>query len=170
MKNKIEKQKTEIGKNTPALEAKKLCMTYDLSENPTPVLFDITFSVMPGEFVAIMGPSGSGKSTLLHIMGFLDSHTGGVFKFNGKSMEDCDEKEIARIRNQEMGFVFQAFINSSIACCKSATLAKLPRRIACSLNSRNQRSTKFSQLELVGTKWHTNRGCFFSQAFTCGSL
>ncbi len=109
MKNKIEKQKTEIGKNTPALEAKKLCMTYDLSENPTPVLFDITFSVMPGEFVAIMGPSGSGKSTLLHIMGFLDSHTGGVFKFNGKSMEDCDEKEIARIRNQEMGFVFQAF-------------------------------------------------------------
>ncbi len=69
-----------------------------------------------------------------------------------------------------LGFWFQACINSSIACFKSGTLTKLPRRIAFSVNSLNQRSTKFSQLELVGTKWHTKRGCFFSHACTCGSL
>jgi putative ABC transport system ATP-binding protein len=84
-------------------------MVYDLEENPTPVLHDVTFSVMPGEFVAIMGPSGSGKSTLLHIMGFLDSHTGGTYRFDGKRMEDYSEPEIAHIRNKDMGFVFQAF-------------------------------------------------------------
>src|SRR5271170_5487960 len=54
-----------------------------------------------------------------------------------------------------LGFWFQACINSSIACFKSGTLTKLPRRIAFSVNSLNQRSTRFSQLELVGTKWHT---------------
>ena len=94
---------------SPILEAKKLCMTYNHAENPTPVLHDVTFSVEPGEFVAIMGPSGSGKSTLLHIMGFLDSHTGGIYRFNGKQMEDYTENEVAKIRNKEMGFVFQAF-------------------------------------------------------------
>jgi putative ABC transport system ATP-binding protein len=93
----------------PILEAKKLCMTYNHAENPTPVLHDVTFSVEPGEFVAIMGPSGSGKSTLLHIMGFLDPHTGGTYKFDGKRMEDYTENEVAKIRNKEMGFVFQAF-------------------------------------------------------------
>ena len=76
-------------------------------------------------------------------------------------------------RQQQMkglGFWFQARINSSIASFKSGTLTKLPRRIAFCVNSLNQRSTKFSQLELVGTKWHTNLGCFFSHACTCGSL
>jgi putative ABC transport system ATP-binding protein len=94
---------------SPILEAKKLCKTYNREENPTPVLFDVTFSVEAGEFVAIMGPSGSGKSTLLHIMGFLDGHTSGTYRFNGKRMEDYTEPQIAHIRNKEMGFVFQAF-------------------------------------------------------------
>jgi len=93
----------------PILEAKKLCKTYNHDEAPTPVLHDLTFSVEQGEFVAIMGPSGSGKSTLLHIMGFLDGHTSGTYRFNGRRMEDCTDLEIARIRNKEMGFVFQAF-------------------------------------------------------------
>ncbi len=93
----------------PILEAKKLCMTYNHESAPTPVLFDVEFSVEEGEYVAIMGPSGSGKSTLLHIMGFLDSHTGGTYKFDGKRMEDYSEPEIAHIRNKDMGFVFQAF-------------------------------------------------------------
>src|SRR3981081_1444133 len=61
-----------------------------------------------------------------------------------------------------LGFSFQACMNSSVACFKSGTLTKLPRRIAFSLNSLNQRSTRFNQLELVGTKWHTKRGCLFS--------
>jgi putative ABC transport system ATP-binding protein len=93
----------------PILQAEKLCKTYNHETAPTPVLFDLTFSVMPGEFVAIMGPSGSGKSTLLHIMGFLDGHTSGAYRFNGKSLEDLSDVEVAHVRNKEMGFVFQAF-------------------------------------------------------------
>ena len=92
------------------MEAKKLCKTYNSEEEvETPVLHDLTFSVQPDEFVAIMGPSGSGKSTLLHILGFLDGHTSGTYRFNGKRMEDFSDVEIAHVRNKEMGFVFQAF-------------------------------------------------------------
>src|ERR1700741_4557165 len=74
------------------------------------------------------------------------------------------------LQRNGLGFLFQACRNASIACCRSGALTKLPRRIAFSVNSRNQRSTKFSQLELVGTKWPTKRGSFFSHACTCGSL
>ncbi|MBN1258189.1 ABC transporter ATP-binding protein [Candidatus Peregrinibacteria bacterium] len=93
----------------PIIEIKKLYKTYYAEEVETPVLHDISFSIEEDEFVAIMGPSGSGKSTLLHILGFLDEQTKGSYRFNGKRMEDYTENEIARIRNNEMGFVFQAF-------------------------------------------------------------
>lgn len=75
----------------------------------TSVLHGINFSIKKGEFVAIMGPSGSGKSTLLHILGFLDKHTSGKYLFDGKTIDDYSEDEIAHIRNSKMGFVFQAF-------------------------------------------------------------
>src|SRR6266851_6893132 len=74
------------------------------------------------------------------------------------------------VQMKGFGFSFQLRRNSSIACFRSGTLTKLARLIALSLNSLNQRSTKFSQLELVGMKWHTNRGCFFSHARTRGCL
>ena len=93
----------------PIIEAKRLCKTYYTDEIETPVLHDMDFSIQKGEFVAIMGPSGSGKSTLLHILGFLDEETGGTYRFNGKRMQDLTEDEIAHVRNEQMGFVFQAF-------------------------------------------------------------
>jgi putative ABC transport system ATP-binding protein len=68
-----------------------------------------SFSIKEGEFVSIMGPSGSGKSTLLHILSFLDRPTGGSYKFQGKSIDEMDDLALARVRNKEMGFVFQAF-------------------------------------------------------------
>jgi hypothetical protein len=74
------------------------------------------------------------------------------------------------VQMKGFGFSFQLRMNSSIAWFRSGTLTKLARLMALSLNSRNQRSTKFNQLELVGMKWHTNRGCFFSRARTCGCL
>lgn len=91
------------------LEAKKISKTYFSDSVETPVLFDLSFSIDKGELVAITGPSGSGKSTLLHIIGFLDEPTEGKFCFSGKCMMDYTDEEIAKIRNQEMGFIFQAY-------------------------------------------------------------
>jgi putative ABC transport system ATP-binding protein len=78
-------------------------------ETPTRALRGITLSIDQGEFVSIMGPSGSGKSTLLHILSFLDRPTGGLYKFQGKSIDEMTDQELARVRNKDMGFVFQSF-------------------------------------------------------------
>lgn len=75
----------------------------------TPALCGVSFSVERGEFLAIMGASGSGKSTLLHILGFLDDASGGSYRFAGKTINDYSEEEVARLRNKNFGFVFQAF-------------------------------------------------------------
>lgn len=75
----------------------------------TPVLHELNFEVDSGEFVAIMGPSGSGKSTLMHILGFLDTATSGQYIFNGRDVSNLNDDELAKIRNEEVGFVFQTF-------------------------------------------------------------
>ncbi len=91
------------------VEVKNLQKTYYNEGTETPVLHGIDFKIDEGEFVAVMGPSGSGKSTLLQILGFLDQHTGGDYIFEGKSASGYDKKEVAKIRNQKLGFIFQAF-------------------------------------------------------------
>ncbi len=84
-------------------------MRYGEKENATNALCDISFNIENGEFVAIMGPSGSGKSTLLHILGLLDKQTSGTYFFNEKNVSDYSDEEIAHIRNEKLGFVFQSF-------------------------------------------------------------
>src|SRR3989344_9376436 len=91
------------------IEVKDLKKTYRNDGVDTPVLHGLSFQIETGDFVAIMGPSGSGKSTLLHILGFLDRHTGGEYRFDGKTIDEYSEEGIAHIRNKEMGFVFQTF-------------------------------------------------------------
>ncbi len=91
------------------IEIKDLKKEYLEGDTPTQALRGLTLSIKKGEFVSIMGPSGSGKSTLLHILSFLDRPTGGSYTFLGKSMEDMDDKQLAHVRNKDMGFVFQAF-------------------------------------------------------------
>ena len=95
--------------HTALIEVKDLEKTYYNDSVATPALRDVSFTINEGEFVAIMGPSGSGKSTLLHILGFLDEHTAGVYRFDGKTIGDYSKEEIAHVRNKKMGFVFQAF-------------------------------------------------------------
>ncbi|MHB8860671.1 MAG: ABC transporter ATP-binding protein [Minisyncoccota bacterium] len=78
-------------------------------ETPTRALRGVTFSIEKGEFISIMGPSGSGKSTLLQILSFLDRPTGGSYTFQGKSIDEMTDQELAHVRNKDMGFVFQSF-------------------------------------------------------------
>jgi putative ABC transport system ATP-binding protein len=91
------------------VEVKKLTKTYIDGETVTPVLHGLNFKIEKGEFVAVMGPSGSGKSTLLQILGFLDNHTDGDYLFEGKSVSSYSKDEVAMIRNEKLGFIFQAF-------------------------------------------------------------
>src|ERR1035437_5738613 len=91
------------------IEVNDLKKEYIEEDTSTLALRGVTFSIKKGEFVSIMGPSGSGKSTLLHILSFLDRPTGGFYKFQGKSIDDMTDQELARVRNSDMGFVFQSF-------------------------------------------------------------
>lgn len=91
------------------MEVKNLEKTYQDEDVATSVLKGMSFGIEEGEFVAIMGPSGSGKSTLLHILGFLDKPTGGAYSFEGKSVDNYAEEEIAHVRNKKLGFIFQSF-------------------------------------------------------------
>lgn len=75
----------------------------------TQILFGITLTISSGEFVAITGPSGSGKSTLLHIIGLLDNASSGKYLLHGRDVTKLSEDEQSRVRNKEIGFVFQAF-------------------------------------------------------------
>ena len=97
-------------KQTPIISMKKICKTYPLEiGGEQQVLFDNTFNVMPGEFVAIMGPSGSGKYTCMNIIGALDSATSGTYELYGKDITTMTPDELARVRNEYIGFVFQNF-------------------------------------------------------------
>ena len=88
----------------------KVCKSFPLAIGGTQqVLFDITFTIKTGEFVSIMGPSGSGKSTCMNIIGALDSATSGVYELYNKNITTLSADDLATIRNEYIGFVFQNF-------------------------------------------------------------
>jgi len=91
------------------IELKDIYKNYVNDEVVTEVLKGVDVEIDKGEFVAIMGPSGSGKSTLMHLMGFLDKPTSGQYLFKGQKVSGLEEDQLAEIRNQEVGFVFQSF-------------------------------------------------------------
>ena len=89
------------------LEVKDLCKTYIVNKRQNNVLKNVNFTVSEGEMVAVMGPSGSGKSTLLYAVSGMDSITSGEAKFCGKNIAKMGQKELADLRLDEMGFIFQ---------------------------------------------------------------
>lgn len=93
----------------PLLKLVNVSKTYRPDTHPVHALKNINLKINKGEFVAIMGPSGSGKSTLMHIAGCLDTPTTGKVIFENKNVSQLSEEELAKIRSQKIGFVFQTF-------------------------------------------------------------
>lgn len=91
------------------IECKNITKIYKSGEVETNALKGATFTIKDGEFVAIVGPSGSGKSTLMHIIGALDTPTSGEYFLDGKNVSEFSEDELAEIRKNKIGFVFQSF-------------------------------------------------------------
>ena len=91
------------------IETRDLWKTYAMGSEEIHALRGISIDIDRGEYVAIMGPSGSGKSTLMNLIGCLDTPSKGTYLLNGKHVGDMNDNELARIRNEEIGFVFQTF-------------------------------------------------------------
>jgi putative ABC transport system ATP-binding protein len=93
----------------PLIETLDLWKTYVMGSEEIHALKGVSISIERGEYVAIMGPSGSGKSTLMNLIGCLDTPSKGSYLLNGKQVSQMNDNELARIRNEEIGFVFQTF-------------------------------------------------------------
>ncbi|MGT2757227.1 ABC transporter ATP-binding protein [Streptococcus ovuberis] len=93
----------------PLIDIKNINKSYRNGDQDLQVLKDISLTIEEGEFVAIMGPSGSGKSTLMNIIGLLDQPTSGHYQLEGQEVEHLGDKDLAKVRNKQIGFVFQQF-------------------------------------------------------------
>jgi putative ABC transport system ATP-binding protein len=100
---------TESTKNGMLIELADVRKTYEMGAVEVHALDGVSLTLRGGEYLAIMGPSGSGKSTMMNIVGCLDTPTSGSYKLRGQEIRDRDDDELARIRNQEIGFIFQTF-------------------------------------------------------------
>ncbi len=93
----------------PLIRLQNLARRYVMGSETVHALRDVSLAIERGEYIAIMGPSGSGKSTLMNLLGCLDSPSSGRYELNGKDVAGMSDNELADIRNQEIGFVFQSF-------------------------------------------------------------
>src|SRR5205814_9164649 len=91
------------------IETRDLWKTYVMGSEEIHALRGVSIDIERGDYVAIMGPSGSGESTLMNLIGCLDTPTQGSYLLNGKQVGEMNDNELARIRNEEIGFVFQTF-------------------------------------------------------------
>ncbi len=128
------------------IDAQNLEKVYQMGTVEVRALNGVSFQVERGEVVAIMGPSGSGKSTLMNILGCLDRPTGGEYVLDGVKVSQMRDDELARTRNQKVGFVFQSF--NLLPRSTALTNVELPLRYAGVNGERKQRARQ--ALELVG--------------------
>src|SRR5207244_111856 len=124
-----------------------LMKTYVMGDQTIHAVAGVDVEIRKGEYVAIMGPSGSGKSTLMNLIGCLDSPSTGLYYLNGSLVSDMDDDELARIRNKEIGFVFQTF--NLLARASALHNVELPL-IYAGLGARERRAQAARALERVG--------------------
>ncbi len=139
----------------PIISVTHLSKVYKMETLETIALSDVSFSIKKGEFVAIMGPSGSGKSTLMHILGALDLPTTGKYFLDGQSIEKLSDDELAVIRNQKIGFVFQAY--NLLPRTSSLKNVMLPMTYdGVPKEERKQRAIKYLERVGLGERLHHN--------------
>jgi len=129
------------------IEMHEIEKTYTVGEEKVRALRGVTFSVERGEYVAIMGPSGSGKSTLMNLIGCLDTPTAGKYRLNGAPVEEMNDDELAKVRNREIGFVFQTF--NLLARTNALAQVELPL-IYAGLPRKERRERAIRAIEQVG--------------------
>ena len=83
--------------------------TFTLGDSKVHALLDVNLTILPGEYIAVMGPSGSGKSTLLNLIGLLDRADAGAYNLEGRDVTTLDQNELAKVRSERIGFIFQSF-------------------------------------------------------------
>ena len=131
----------------PVIRIENLNKEYVTEAGAVPVLKDVTLTVMPGEFIAIMGPSGSGKSTLMNMLGCLDTPTSGSYELNGTDVSQMNDNALAEVRNREIGFVFQTF--NLLARSNALHNVELPL-IYAGMSATERRKTAMNALTQVG--------------------
>ncbi|HVA96024.1 MAG TPA: ABC transporter ATP-binding protein [Candidatus Acidoferrales bacterium] len=135
------------------IDVSHLTKIYSTAAGETVALDDVSFSIKKGEFVAIMGPSGSGKSTLMHLLGCLDTPSSGMYILDGENVGNLTDDELADIRNQKIGFIFQAF--NLLPRTTVLQNVMLPMRYAgIPLEERHERAVKY--LQMVGLSERLN--------------
>ena len=135
--------------NTPVIELRELVKTYQTGEVEVKAVRGVTLDIQRGEFVAIMGASGSGKSTLMNTLGCLDQPSGGTYRLDGVAVAGLDRRELAKLRNKKLGFVFQSFnLLSRTSAQDNVELPLFYTQPLVSLRERRQRAVQ--ALEKVG--------------------
>jgi putative ABC transport system ATP-binding protein len=131
------------------IELNNITKSYPLGDTELSILKNINLTIESGDFVAIMGPSGSGKSTLMNILGCLDKPSSGTYKLEGKPIEHLSPDELATIRNQKIGFVFQGFnLLSRTSALENVELPMVYANISASQRAKRA----IEALEKVGLK------------------
>jgi putative ABC transport system ATP-binding protein len=130
------------------IAVRDLTKTYDLGEMPVHALRSVTLDIEPGEFVTLTGPSGSGKSTFMHLLGCLDRPTSGRYYLNGQDVAALPKRALSKVRNTEIGFVFQGF--NLLPRTSALENVELPLLYAGNIGARERRDRAAGALRAVG--------------------